>query len=89
MKPESYSTPLCTIHDLTWIKYEYYSNIIILAHKKCKKMQKKKVYGFHKPYTFFSILVRLTGIEPVTRSLGNCRSIQLSYRRMYTLLYRF
>ena len=35
------------------------------------------------------IMVRLTGIEPVTRSLGNCRSIQLSYRRMYTLLYRF
>ena len=28
------------------------------------------------------ILVRLTGIEPVTRSLGNCCSILLSYRRM-------
>ena len=34
-------------------------------------------------------MVRLTGIEPVTRSLGNCCSILLSYRRMYTLLYRF
>ncbi len=32
------------------------------------------------------LLVRLEGIEPPTCSLGNCRSILLSYRRMYILL---
>lgn len=36
-----------------------------------------------------SSMVRLEGIEPPTYSLGNWRSVRLSYRRMYTLLYRF
>ena len=35
------------------------------------------------------LLVRLEGIEPPAYSLGNWRSVRLSYRRMYTLLYRF
>ncbi len=36
-----------------------------------------------------SSMVRLEGIEPPTYSLGNWRSVRLSYRRIYTLLYRF
>ena len=35
------------------------------------------------------IMVRLEGLEPTTCSLGNWRSVRLSYRRMFTLLYRF
>ena len=41
------------------------------------------------PYAKSFLLVRLEGIEPPTYSLGNWRSVRLSYRRMYTLLYRF
>ncbi len=58
----------------------YTFNNSILQEKRHKAKQ---------PYAKSFLLVRLTGIEPVTRSLGNCCSILLSYRRMYTLLYRF
>lgn len=34
-------------------------------------------------------MVRLEGFQTPTHSLGNCSSFLLSYRRMYTLLYRF
>ncbi len=33
-----------------------------------------------------SVMVRLTGIEPVTPSFGNWYSIQLSYRRTFNYL---
>ncbi len=41
------------------------------------------------PLSYDGLLVRPIGVGPTTFSSGNCRSIQLSYGRIYYILYHF
>ena len=47
-------------------------------------LNRKRNKGYKPLFLLYFSMVRLTGIEPVTLSLGNYCSILLRYRHMYT-----